>query len=78
MNISDLAQSISDMTEEQLIERIRLLRTERRKSDKPIRKKKTPAKKTAKAPKKTITNLRTMASIMSTEERLALAAMLEE
>ena len=49
MNISDLNTSISDMSEEQLMERMRFLRGERRKSDKPIRKK--PAKaKAAKAP----------------------------
>lgn len=77
MNISDLHQSISDMNEEQLHALIRNLRTERRKSDKPLRKSKTP-KKVKKVKKAApIKNLRTMASTMTKEEKLALLATLE-
>jgi len=76
MNISDLNQSISDMSETDLHERIKNLRGERRKSDKPIRKKKAKAK--AKATKaKPIKNLKTMASIMTREEKLAMIEALE-
>ena len=75
MNISDLHQSISEMSEEELNIRLRDLRTERRKSDKPLRKPKAKAKTKAKA--KPIKNLRTMASTMSKEEKLAMLELLE-
>ena len=76
MNISDLNKSISEMTEEELHKLIHLNRTERRKSDKPIRKKKAKAKAKPKAAKP-IKNLRTMASTMSKAERAALLESLE-
>ena len=75
MNISDLNQSISDMSEEELFARIKNLRGERRKSDKPIRKKAAKAKKAKKA--KPIKNLKTMASVMTKEEKLELLKVLE-
>ena len=74
MNIHDLNTSISEMSEKDLMERIRLLRGERRKSDKPIKK---PKKPTAKKKKATVKNPRTMLTTMSREEKLALLASLE-
>ena len=74
MNISDLNQSISDMSEEELFARIKNLRGERRKSDKPIRKKTVKAKVKKAKP---IKNLKTMASVMTKEEKLELLKALE-
>lgn len=75
MNISDLNQSISEMTEEELHAKIRDIRTERRKNDKPIKKVKAKAK-TPKQPKK-VKNMRTMLATMTAEEKAELLASLE-
>ncbi|MCK5615905.1 hypothetical protein KAR91_79305 [Candidatus Pacearchaeota archaeon] len=72
--MSDLNQSISDMSEDVLRARILELRGERRKNDKPIRAKKASKKK---KPLK-VKNLKSMAAAMGKDERLALIEMLEE
>lgn len=71
MNIHDLNTSITDMSEEQLNDRIRFLRGERRKSDKPLRKVK------AKKPARQTKNLRTAIATMSAAEKLELLTALE-
>ena len=77
MNIHDLNLSISEMSEEQLMERIRHLRGERRKSDKPLRKSKKSAAKKTSAKKTPVKNLRTMTSAMTAQEKLDLLKLLE-
>ena len=80
MNINDLEKSITEMTDEELMARIKLLRGERRKDDKPIRKRATskkPASQRA-AKHKGVKNLKSLLSVMSPEERAELLKTLEQ
>ena len=78
MNINDLEKSITEMTDEELMARIKSLRGERRKDDKPIRKRaKKPTSQRA-AKHKGVKNLNSLLSVMSPEDRAELLKTLEQ
>lgn len=81
-NICDLGVSISELSDEELHARIRDLRTARRVKTERTKKRqaKTKAKAQANRPKKkkTVKNLKSLAAMMSTDERAELIKLLEE